>query len=183
MMLPLRPRPPTDERHADLPVTDPPSVLSGIGLLQAQSLGSPDVCVAVLDGPADLSHPCFSTADLSRVATMVQDPAGTGEMSVHGTHVASVIFGQPGSLVPGIAPRCRGLLLPVFRDPPARRLSQLDLGRAIEQAVQEGAHIINVSGGGRAPTDEAESGLTHAPELCEGKNVRVIAPARNHGCE
>ena len=162
---------------------DPPSVLSGIGLLQAQSLGSPDVCVAVLDGPADLSHPCFSTADLSRIATMVQDPAGTGEMSVHGTHVASVIFGQPGGPVPGIAPRCRGLLLPVLRDPPAIRLSQLDLGRAIEQAVQEGAHVINVSGGERSPTNEAEGVLTHALKLCEDNNVLVIAAAGNDGCE
>jgi len=114
---------------------------------------------------------------------MVQDPAGTGEMSAHGTHVASVIFGQPGGPVPGIAPQCRGLLLPVFRDPPARRLLQLDLGRAIEQAVQEGAHVINVSGGERSPTDEAEGVLTHALKLCEDNNVLVIAAAGNDGCE
>ena len=166
-----------------MPVTDPPGVLIGIRWLQAQSLGSPEVCVAVLDGPVDLSHPCFGTADLSRVATMVQDSPGTGEMSVHGTHVASVIFGQPGSVVPGVAPRCRGLLLPVFRDPPARRLSQLDLGRAIEQAVQEGAHLINVSGGQPVPTSEAEGVLAHALKLCEDNNVLVIAAAGNDGCE
>jgi cyanobactin maturation PatA/PatG family protease len=141
------------------------------------------VCVAVLDGPADLSHPCFGAADLSRVTTMVNDPPSSGEMSVHGTHVSSVIFGQPDSVVPGVAPRCRGLLLPVFRDPPARRLSQLDLGRAIEQAVQEGAHVINVSGGQRVPTDEAEGVLAHALELCEDNNVLVIAAAGNDGCE
>lgn len=164
-------------------MTDPQSVLTGIKWLQAQSLGSPDVRVAVLDGPADLSHPCFSTADLSRVPTMVQDPPGDGEMSVHGTHVASVIFGQPGTSVAGIAPACQGLLLPVFRDPPARRLSQLDLGRAIEQAVQEGAHVINVSGGQRSPTDEADGVLSHALELCEDNNVLVIAAAGNDGCE
>lgn len=167
----------------DLSVTDFPSVLTGIRFLQAQSPGSPDVRIAVLDGPADLSHPCFSRADLSRVATMVQDPAGAGEMSAHGTHVASVIFGWPDSPVPGIAPQCKGLLLPVFRDPPARRLSQLDLGRAIEQAVQEGAHVINISGGQRSPTNEAEGVLTHALKLCEDNNVLVVAAAGNDGCE
>jgi cyanobactin maturation PatA/PatG family protease len=114
---------------------------------------------------------------------MVQDPPGAGEMSAHGTHVASVIFGQPGSAVPGIAPRSKGLLLPVFRDPPARRLSQIDLGRAIEQAVQEGAHVINVSGGQRSPTNEAEGILTRALKLCEDNNVLVIAAAGNDGCE
>jgi cyanobactin maturation PatA/PatG family protease len=114
---------------------------------------------------------------------MMQDPAGAGEMSAHGTHVASVIFGRPDSAVPGIAPQCKGLLLPVFRDPPARRLSQLDLGRAIEQAVQEGAHVINVSGGQQSPTNEAEGILTRALKLCEDNNVLVIAAAGNDGCE
>lgn len=86
------------------------------------------------------------------------DPAGKGPMSLHGTHVASLIFGQPGSAVPGIAPRCRGLVVPVFRDADQHLLSQLDLARAIEQSVQQGAHLINVSGGeGRLDT------VTHGP--------------------
>jgi subtilisin family serine protease len=68
-------------------------------------------------------------------------------MADHGTHVTSVIFGQPGSAVRGIAPDCRGLLVPVFSDRRPGQLSQLDLARAIEQAVDKGAHIINISGG------------------------------------
>lgn len=145
------------------------------------TLGDPGVCVAVLDGPVDMGHPCFAGADITRLDTLVHDPAGPGPMSTHGTHVASVIFGQPGSPVPGIAPRCRGLIAPVFREG-ERRLSQLDLARAIEQAVQAGAHIINISGGQQSPEGQAEGVLGRALRLCEDSNVLVIAAVGNDGC-
>jgi subtilisin family serine protease len=113
-------------------------VLTGLGPAQSAMLGDPGICVAVLDGPVDLSHPCFAGANVRRLDTLVGDPAGRGRMSLHGTHVASLIFGQPGSPMFGIAPKCRSLILPIFRDIREGHLPQLDLARAIEQAVQEG---------------------------------------------
>jgi cyanobactin maturation PatA/PatG family protease len=156
--------------------------LGGLRALQEESLGDPDVCVAVIDGPVDLSHPCFAGANLRRITTLVQDPAGRGPMSVHGTHVTSMIFGQPGSSVSGVAPKCRGLILPVFRDIQEGHLPQLDLARAIEQAVQEGAHIINVSGGERSPNGQADTTLQRALRLCAESNVLVVAATGNDGC-
>lgn len=144
--------------------------------------GDPGVCVAVLDGPVDLGHPCFRGADLTRVDTLIQDPAGVDAMSTHGTHVASVIFGQPSSGTLGLAARCRGLLLPIFRDR-SGYLSQLDLARAIERAVMEGADIINVSGGERAPRGEADPILARALNLCDQSNVLLVAAAGNDGCD
>ncbi|MET9670263.1 S8 family serine peptidase [Streptomyces sp. NPDC006475] len=146
-------------------------------------LGDPDVCIAVLDGPVHLSHPCFAGADLRRIDTLVQDPAGRGPMSVHGTHVASLLFGQPGSPVVGIAPRCRGLILPVFRDGRKGRVTQLDLARAIERAVEEGAHVINISGGERSADGRAESMLDRALRMCEDRGVLVVAAVGNDGCD
>jgi cyanobactin maturation PatA/PatG family protease len=161
------------------------STLTGLHALQGETLGDPAVCVAVLDGPVDLTHPCFEGTDLRRVATLVQDPAGDGSMSAHGTHVTSLIFGQPDSPVFGVAPRCRGLILPVFRDVDEGegRLSQLDLARAVERAVLEGAHVISVSGGQRAPNGEADATLEHALRLCKENNVLVVAATGNDGCE
>jgi cyanobactin maturation PatA/PatG family protease len=160
------------------------SALAGIQSLQEDTLGDPRVCVAVVDGPVDFTHPCFEGADLRGVETLVRDTAGGGPMSAHGTHVASLIFGQPGSPVLGVAPKCRGLILPVFRDVQdgEGRLSQLDLARAIEQAVQEGAQIINVSGGERSPNGQADATLQHALRLCEQSNVLVVAATGNDGC-
>lgn len=157
--------------------------VKGLPLLHADTLGDSRVCLAVLDGPVDLSHPCFQGADLRKLDTLVQDAAGGGPMSLHGTHVASLLFGQPGSSVVGIAPHCRGLIVPVFRDNQEGRLSQLDLARAIEQAVGEGAHIINVSGGQRSPTGQADGMLEHALQLCKDNNVLVVAAAGNDGCD
>ena len=171
------------EIQLERPVLATESALESLRALQRVTLGDPEVCVAVLDGPVDVSHPCFRGGDLRRLDTLVQDPAGVGAMSAHGTHVTSVIFGQPQSPLLGIAPRCRGLLVPVFRDDQQDYLSQLDLSRAIEQAVQEGAHIINISGGERAPRGEPQPMLARALQFCSDNNVLVVAAAGNDGCD
>ena len=159
------------------------AMLRGLPELWAASAGDPEICVAALDGPVDVLGSCFRGARLDRVETLVSEEAGAGSMSAHGTHVASLIFGQPDSPVRGIAPKCRGLIRPVFRDYEEGHLSQLDLARAIEQAVQSGAHIINVSGGERSPRGQADDVLANAVRLCERSNVLLIAAVGNDGCE
>ncbi|MER7984570.1 S8 family serine peptidase [Streptomyces noursei] len=159
------------------------SVLRSLPAREEELLGDARVCVAVLDGPVDLSHPCFADADLTRLDTLVTEPAGQGRMSLHGTHVASLLFGRPGSAVFGMAPRCRGLLLPVFRDAQEGRVPQLDLARAIERAVQEGAHIINISGGERTPDAQADEMLARALRLCDDQGVLVVSAVGNDGCD
>ncbi|MER5811416.1 S8 family serine peptidase [Streptomyces sp. NPDC002033] len=161
------------------------SVLRGtVG--EQKLLGSPEVRVAVLDGPVDLAHPCFAGSNLTRMPTLVSGPAGPGPMSLHGTHVTSLLFGQPGSSVFGLVPRCTGLLLPVFRESPDGRITrvpQLDLARAVEQAVEAGAHVINISGGERTPEGATDSMLERALRLCEQNGVLVVAAVGNDGCD
>ncbi len=159
------------------------SVLARLPVREDELLGDARVCIAVLDGPVDLSHPCFADADLTRIDTLVEEPAGVGPMSLHGTHVTSLLFGGPGSVVPGLAPKCRGRLLPVFRDSEKGRVPQLDLARAIERAVQEGAHIINISGGERTPDAQADSLLERALRRCDDSGVLVVAAVGNDGCD
>jgi cyanobactin maturation PatA/PatG family protease len=103
-------------------------------------------------------------------------------MSGHGTHVASIIFGQPGSPVEGIAPQCKGIIVPVFSDD-RRRTSQLDLARGIEQAVNAGAHVINLSGGQLTELGESDGWLQNAVRLCQENNVLLVAAAGNNGCD
>jgi PatG C-terminal/Subtilase family/PatG Domain len=138
--------------------------------------------VAILDGPVDLAHPCFAGANLARLDTLASAAIDAGPASSHGTHVASLIFGQPGSSVVGLAPRCRGLIAPIFRDGAERFVSQIDLARAIEQAVAAGAQVINISGGERSPDGQPDGTLRRALELCEGSDVLVVAAVGNDGC-
>jgi subtilisin family serine protease len=163
-----------------------PSVLpSGAADLGVRSplLGHPEICIAVLDGPVDLTHPCFQGANLTVLPTLVPDGARVdGAMSSHGTHVASIIFGQPGSPVTGVAPQCRGLIVPVFADH-RNSATQLDLARGIEQAANAGAQIINLSGGQLTDFGEAEGWLENAVRLCQERNILLVAAAGNDGCD
>ena len=136
----------------------------------------------MLDGRVDLDHPCFEGADLTQLPTMV--PAGSdprGRMAAHGTHVASLLFGQPNTPIEGIAPACRGLSVPVFSDDDVV-LSQLDLARALNQAVEAGANVINVSGGQMTHSGEAEDLLAQAVQNCANHGVLIVAAAGNDGC-
>jgi len=158
-------------------------MLNGFPAKQLSNRGSPDICIAILDGLVDMTHPCFEGANLTRLSTLVAGESSVeGSMSAHGTHVASVIFGQPGSAVEGIAPRCKGLIVPVFPDD-RLKASQLDLARGIEQAVEAGANIINISGGQLTDFGEAEGWLENAVNLCKDKNVLLVAAAGNDGCD
>jgi cyanobactin maturation PatA/PatG family protease len=159
------------------------SEFPGISELWAETKGDSGVCVAVLDGPVDQSHPCFAGANLTKLQTLVADVASSGQMSGHGTHITSAIFGQHGSPVQGIAPGCRGLIVPVFSDNRSGPLSQLDLARAINQAVEQGAHIINISGGQLSQSGEADPMLENAVRFCNDNGVLIVAAAGNDGCK
>ncbi|WP_149977547.1 PatA/PatG family cyanobactin maturation protease, partial [Microcystis aeruginosa] len=156
--------------------------IPGLKELQKQTKGAAEITVAILDGVVDTDHPCFNGADLTRLPTLVQHQATAGQMSTHGTHIASLIFAQPNSDIQGIAPQCRGLLVPVFSDD-NRKLSQLDLARAIEQAAENGAKVINISGGALTDMGEAEDWLIRAVEMCNERNILLVAAAGNDGCE
>ncbi|MBI2477350.1 MAG: S8 family serine peptidase, partial [Planctomycetia bacterium] len=157
--------------------------IPGLQQLWAQTLGDPRICIAVLDGPVDLSHPVFRGAALSQVS--VGDVNQSSRVvSDHGTHVASIIFGQHHSRVKGIAPRCRGLIVPIFdyaQDGSLKPSSQERLAQAIRTALHYGANIINISGGQFTSDGQASDDLMAAVAQCEGKAI-IIAAAGNDGC-
>ena len=162
------------------------SLIPGLNELWAESLGDPRICVAVLDGPVDLSHPSLATANITQIETLVSGVVDQGPASQHGTHIASIIFGQHDGPVKGIAPHCRGLIIPVFKDDGAGSIaacSQLDLARAISEAMQEDAHIINISGGELTPSGTAHPILTDAIRHCSNSGVLIVAAAGNEGCD
>lgn len=162
------------------------SRLLGLDRLWAETRGDARVCVAVLDGPVDLAHPCFAGADLLPIETLVPGEADEGPASCHGTHVASILFGRHGSDIQGIAPGCRGLILPVFKSGQEGSLapcSQVDLARAITAAVEHGAHVINISGGELEPSGQGHQILENAVRLCSEAGALIVAAAGNDGCQ
>lgn len=162
------------------------SDIPGLAGLWAETLGDSDVCVAVLDGPVDLSHLSLAGARLNQVESLVSSGPGPDAATEHGTHVASVIFGRHGGPVPGIAPACRGVSIPIFASVGADTFqvcSQVDLSRAIGLAVQHGAQIINVSGGELSLSGSAYPLLADTVRQCAQAGVLIVAAAGNQGCD
>jgi cyanobactin maturation PatA/PatG family protease len=160
--------------------------LSGLEAIRSETAGDPGIRIALLDGPVDRTHPCLQRALLTELPTLASAVADDGPASRHGTHVASVIFAQACDAIAGVAPGCSGLVVPVFGSGPQQSLvlcSQLDLARAILQAVERGAHIVNISGGQLTPGGAPEPVLERAIQVCADRNVLIVAAAGNDGCE
>jgi cyanobactin maturation PatA/PatG family protease len=151
------------------------------------TLGDERICIAVLDGPVERSHVAFKGARLTEIKDRSSSlELSTGFASEHGTHVASIIFGQHGSPVTGIAPRCRGLLIPIFGNAPdggVLRCTQVELADAITAAVNRGAHIINISGGEFTASGTFHPTLGDVLDRCDQQGVLIVAAAGNDGCD
>lgn len=162
------------------------TLVSGLADLWTETRGDPRVCIAILDGPVDLSHPAFRHAKIKKLETLAGGISEQGPAMRHGTHVASVVFGCHDGPLRGVAPKCSGLIVPIFRDVVGRSpvpCSQIDLARAINQAVVAGANIINISGGEFSPTGTAHPILTDAVRNCDQSGVLIVAAAGNQGCD
>lgn len=158
--------------------------IPGVRDVWSETTGDPSICVAILDGPVDVTHPALHHADLTTIEVIAGQSAGPTSKR-HGTHIASLIFGAKNSRVEGLAPGCRGLILPIFhgtREGTIDPCSQLDLGRALGLAIQHGANIINVSGGQFAPSGEAHPILANAVAACIDAGILVVAAVGNDGC-
>jgi hypothetical protein len=154
--------------------------IPGLTKLWAATRGAPEIHVAILDAPVDRTNPCLAAARI--------DQAWLGEQthcSSHGTEVASVIFGQHDSAVRGIAPGCRGISIPIYECDPVRSpaTNQVQLARAIHEALAAGAHVINVSAGQLVPSGIAEPELAAAVRACASAGVLIIAAVGNDGCD
>ncbi len=90
----------------------------------------------------------------------------------------------------GLAPLCRGLVVPIFGDASTRpdepfrpACSQLELARAILTALERGATIINISAGQFGAAATAEPILADAVARAIRRGALVVAAAGNDGCD
>jgi len=145
-------------------------------------LGDHRVSVAILDGPIDYGHESLRDANI-RPLGRHSAPRSDGVASRHATLIASIIFGN-GSLH-GLAPGCRGLGVEVFADgddeaPPS--CSQAQLSEAINNAVDAGVQVINISAGEAAQGAVVESSLARAIDRATNSGVLIVAAAGDGGC-
>lgn len=160
-----------------------PDLVDGLHALQSVTLGDERIVVAIIDGPVAVDHPALAGARLRTLPGEAFPHADrTDPTAIHGTHVTSIVFGQPDSDVPGVAPGCTGVVVPVF-DRLRHRVPQLELARAIERSIDAGAHVINLSGGQYADSGDADDLLDRAVRRCGESGVLLVAAAGNDGCD
>jgi cyanobactin maturation PatA/PatG family protease len=154
--------------------------ISGLPALWGQTTGDRAVSIGILDAPVDDANPCLQSAKIEERWLGHQ-----AHCSAHGTEVASIIFAPHNTAVPGIAPGCRGISIPIYDCEPERSPStnQGQLARAIYEALAAGVHVINVSAGQLVPTGAAEAELAAAVRACAAAGVLIVAAAGNDGCD
>ena len=155
--------------------------------------GSNTVVVAVIDSGVDYTHPDLSgamwNASAATFGGVFQGSANFGWdfadgdddpyplNSEHGTHVAGTIAATGNNTigVPGVAYGVKIMALKVFPDL-ATLASDADIISAINYAVENNAHIINMSLGGGGAEDPV---LTTAVANAVNAGVLVVAAAGN----
>lgn len=99
----------------------------------------------------------------------------------HATHITSSIAGQQGTPVPGIAPDCRVIVVPLNEvGDAAEFISPLNLARAFDLAHDLGADIIHCAACVPTQTDEPHELLARTVRRCLDDNILVVAPAGNN---
>lgn len=152
--------------------------IPGLQELWRLTLGDPAICVAVLDGPAVLDHPCLRGANIRRLRGYWWEEGAEVEDGLveHATHLCSTLFSPHNTEVKGIAPGCRGLNIPIQA---AGMTDTYQLVRAIDAARDAGANIIHVAFVQPTQSGTAEYLLERAVRTCLDEGILVISPAGN----
>lgn len=175
----------------DMTVTLAPIDLDDPNLLLRRSYGAAPLrtgegaVVAIIDSGVAKKHPALPNvqggANLVSAETAV-DPAAIDEWGPatvegeHGTHVAGIVGARPapGLNMTGVAP---GVALRSYRVFPSDGSDAInyDIMKAIQRAVSDGCHVINLSLGGGDPDDGVRAAIGAALDA----GVLVVAAAGN----
>jgi subtilisin family serine protease len=138
--------------------------------------------VAVVDSGVLATHPDLA-GRLLPGRDFVQDDATPQDGDGHGTHVTGIVVAnkENGAGVSSVAPGATVLPLRVLGDDGSG--STTAVAKAIDYAVAQGAHVINLSLGSEVPLIGAagDTGLNAALGRAADANVTIVAAAGNNG--
>jgi thermitase len=148
--------------------------------------GSPSVVVAVIDTGIDPEHPDLKPNlwkapgsratpvygwDFVNRAPNPTDPHG------HGTHIAGIIgaLSNPKSGTSGVAPKVQIMPIRYYSEIAPGSINLANTIKALHYAIDNGAKIINYSGGGPEYSEEEFQAMKKA----EARGVLIVAAAGN----
>jgi hypothetical protein len=137
--------------------------------------------IAVIDGP-------YSAVGLSKV--LAREPVNLGNFSCgacpssacrHGTFILGLLGAREDAPVPGLCPNCELLHHSLFADQSATQATVSDLAAAINESVEFGASLINLSLAVQVEGGQPDEGLELALDRAEAAGATVMAAAGNQG--
>ncbi len=158
--------------------------IPGIPQLWQRTHGDARITIAVLDGQPDTTHPALARANLQVIAPywLAADHDGNEDegdgYTKHATGIASILLSPHESEIKGLAPGCRGLVIPVGTGY-ASFSSPLNVTRAIDFAHDAGAHVLHMAPCLPNQSGEPHALLARAVRACVEANMLLVAPAGN----
>ena len=153
--------------------------LCGLAPLMALTRGDPDLVIGLIDGPVAgpvaVDHPGLEPCRVRGISV----PVARHEASRHGTFVAGVLVGRRTTGAPALCPGCTLLSRPLRADGVGGELHAApgQLAAAIDDCLEAGAHILNISAV-LAPAAAAGSGpLTGALDRAARRGALVVVAA------
>jgi subtilisin family serine protease len=166
---------------------------AALGLLRLQALmdisaGISDITVAMIDGPIARNHPDLAHENIrsqqgGEDSTCIKPDSAA---CLHGTYVAGVLHAKRDCAVPGICPGCSLLTRSIFSEAAALwegdalpSATMEELSAAINEVIDHGARIINLSVGLAAASSRSAPAIDQALEKAARHGVIVVAAAGN----
>lgn len=144
--------------------------------------GSKDIVVAVIDTGADIYHPdiknnLWKSKDGKHGWNFVGNNNDLTDNHGHGTHIAGIIGAEGGNGIgiSGVAPKVSLMILKYYDPKAAYNNNLANTIKAIRFATENGAHIINYSGGGLEFSKEEYDAINEARK----KGILFVAAAGN----
>jgi subtilisin family serine protease len=136
----------------------------------------PTPLIGLIDTGIDLEHQALKGRPIEVLAGAARHSVAS--LSDHGTAVAALLVGWPGSQTPGLLPDAKIIAVDAFyRDGgTADRTDVISLVAAIEALAARGVRVMNLSLSG--PDNEI---LRKAVEAAQAKGIVIVAAAGNNG--
>jgi len=141
-----------------------------------EETGKDSVIIGFVDTGLDFDHPELQNKYISRGKDFVNNDNDATDDNGHGTHIASIAAAETnnGVGIAGVAWNCK--ILPAKAMSAAGSGSYANIIDAIRWLADNGAHIINLSIGGDAPSLALEDAMKYAYSL----GVVLVAAAGNN---
>ncbi|MBE9506556.1 MAG: S8 family serine peptidase [Chloroflexi bacterium] len=164
-----------DEEVTAVEISDAEVDMLNVGGLHSDGYDGTGVVVSIVDTGIDIDHPALP--NLAPGYDFVNDDADADDDHGHGTHVGGIV-GSNDTSAPGVAPGA--VLMPVKVLNAAGTGFSSDVIAGVEWAVNQGAHVINLSLASNSAGD-GSSALSQAVDNAVKSGVSVVAAAGNNG--